>query len=413
MDPVARFLLAVAVILLVAHSCGRLARALGQPQVVGEMTGGLLLGPSALGLASPEAMAWLFPPELLEDLDRVGQLGLVVFMFLLGSELRTDRVGRRRDVAAVVLGSVGLPLAAGAGVAVLFAPLLSPTGLPSPRYVLFVGLAMAITALPVLARILVELGVVDTVPGALSLTAAAVGDAMAWFLLTALLAGGSAAGPIAAPAAALTVTLGLLGAFVCLRPLLALLVTHVRSEQLLAVILTAGAVGFAALTQALDLHPVIGAFVFGAAVPRGAPAIHRVRAQLQGFTVLILLPVFFVGVGLNTAFNLIGVDPMRWLALVVIVVTAVGTKAVGAGGAAVLVGLPRLQALRVGLLMNCRGVTELVVASIGYASGLITQLGFTIFVLVALVTTAMTGPLVRWTWRGAQPVHDHIEPSRS
>jgi Kef-type K+ transport system membrane component KefB len=160
-----------------------------------------------------------------------------------------------------------------------------------------------------------------------------------------------------------------------------------------------GAIAFSALTQMINLHPVIGAFLFGAAVPRNSGAVDRISHQLQGFTLTILLPLFFAGVGLVTSIGLLGSHPGHWLVFAGILIAAQVTKFVGAGGAARLAGLPGNQAVRLGVLMNCRGVTELVIATIGLQYGVINRLGFTILVLIAVITTAVTGPLMRYLIR--------------
>ncbi|MGQ0838774.1 cation:proton antiporter [Actinokineospora sp.] len=398
-DPITRFLLVVAVILLISNLLGELMRRLRQPPVLGEILGGLVLGPSVLGLLWPAGAAWLFPADVLTALEKAAQLGLVIFMFLLGCELRTDRIPRVRAVGAVVFGGMGLPFGAGVAVAVLAQPMLAGAGASTTGYTLFFGLALAITALPVLARILVDLGIEGTTIGALALSAAAIGDGVAWLALTAILAstGSGDAGNVAA-AVGLAASLVLV-TFLVVRHVLAALVARMRSEQLLTTVLVVGAIGFSALTQMINLHPLIGAFLFGAAVPRGTPVVERISRQLQGFTLFILLPLFFAGVGLKTSVGLLGGQADHWLLFIGVLIVAQVTKVIGAGGAARLVGLRPMQAIQVGALMNCRGVTELVIASIGLQYGIINQFGFTILVLVAIVTTAVTGPFMRYLAR--------------
>lgn len=405
-EPITRFLLAVGAILLVSHFCGELLRRLGQPPVLGEIVGGLLLGPSVLGLIWPSGGAWLFSPEVLSNLDRAAQLGLVVFMFLLGCELRTDRIERKSLVGAVVLGGMGLPFVAGIGVAFAASSVLAGAGAPKAGFVLFFALALAITAMPVLARILVDLKIERTGIGALSLTSAAVGDGIAWLTLTLILVGTGVHGSgNVVTTAILAVTLVVVTQVV-VRRVLSRLVTRIESEKVMTVVLLVGAIGFAVLTQMLGLHALLGAFLFGTAVPRDCPIVERISEQLRGFTVVVLLPLFFALVGLSTSIGLLGTDVSHWLLFAGVLVVAQLTKFLGAGGAARLAGLPGRQAIQLGTLMNCRGVTELVVATIGLKYGLVNQLGFTILVLVAVVTTAITGPLMRFLMRREIPEID-------
>ena len=417
-DPVARFLLAVAVVLLVCHLCGELLRRCGQPPVLGEILGGLLLGPSLLGLVWPSARAWLFGPDVLVQLDRAAQLGLVIFMFLLGCELRTDQLRGPRVLGAVVAGSIGLPMLAGMGLALLGAGSLAGTSSSRSGYVLFVGLALAITALPVLGRILLDLRMQGTPTGVIALSAAAIGDGVAWTVLAVILATSQVSGT-----GRMVTTAGLAVAFVlfvalCVRPALAVLDRSLGrrrgdgtdgGDQLLLAALVVGAIGCAAITQLIGLHPVIGAFLFGLAVPRRSVAVQQVGQRVQGFAVAILLPLFFGGVGLHTSVALLGTRPSHWLIFAGVLLAAIGTKIVGAAGGARLGGLPPGQALQIGALMNCRGVTELVVATIGLQYGLIGPLGFTVLVLVAVITTAATGPLMRALLRRQPPTQPPLD----
>ncbi|MFI7452937.1 cation:proton antiporter [Nonomuraea sp. NPDC049714] len=399
-DSLTHFLIAVAVILAVCQALAALARRFGQPPVLGEMVGGLVLGPSMLGAIWPEAEAFLFPQSVIEGLDKTAQLGLVVFVFLLGCELRTDRIERKGMVVATVVGGMALPCLAGMAIVLASGGLFAGTSATPVETMMFVGLAMAVTALPVLARILADLGLERTSVGALSMSAAAIGDGLAWMTLAFLLAGQDAGGQglrnlLLATALVLVTAL-------CVRPLLATLVRRLGSSQSLTVVLISGAIGYAVLTHSIQLHPVVGAFLFGVAVPRDAPAVARVSRQLEGFTLTVLLPLFFAGVGLKMAVGLLGADPLAWLVLVGLSVAAVVTKVVGAGGAVRLAGMPSAEAWRLGFLMNCRGVTELVVLTIGYQANLINQLAYTILVLVGVITTAVTAPLVRWSLRRTQ-----------
>ncbi|MEV6602110.1 cation:proton antiporter [Actinoplanes sp. NPDC051346] len=389
-DPITRFLLAVALILVVSHVLGELMRRIGQPPVLGEIIGGIIIGKSVFGLLWPEAGAWVFQPAVLDSLNKVAQLGLVVFMFLLGCELRTDRIERRGTVAALVAGGTILPLVAGVGIAFLTRSQFQGTS-SSATFVLYFGLALAITAVPVLARILVDLEMEHTRVGVLALSSAAAADGVAWILLTLILAdrSGSMAQSIGYAVALVAFMM------VCVRPALAAVVSRVHAERPLMMILVTGAIAFAGLTQLMHLHPVVGAFLFGVAVPRDSPIIERVSQQLQGFTLMVLLPLLFTSVGLSMSIGLLGSDIGHWLLFLAVLAVALVTKVVGTWVAARGVGLPRQEALQLGALMNCRGVTEIVVASIGLQAGVINELAFTVLVLVAVVTTAVTKPVMR------------------
>ncbi|MGH3802460.1 MAG: cation:proton antiporter [Pseudonocardiaceae bacterium] len=399
-DPIARFLLALALIVLLSHLMGGLLRKLGQPAVIGEIVGGIALGPSVFGALSPAGRAWLFPPDVAAALEMAAQLGLVTFMFLLGCELHVQRArAHRKAVGLVVAGGIGLPFAGGVVIAAMARPAMAgPTQHPM-AYLLFFGLAVSITALPVLARILVDLQLDGSNLGVVCLTSAAIGDGVAWLALTVILAATGVGGTgqaitTAGLAASLTAFVVL-----CVRPTLAWLLRCAARrpavDQLLLPLLLSGAIAFAAAIQLIGLHPVIGAFLFGIAVPRKSAVVARISRQLNGFAVPILLPVFFAGIGLSTSIGLLGGSPAHWLLFGVVLLVASVTKFAGAAGAARLAGMPAGNSLRLGTLMNCRGVTELVVATIGLQYKMINILGFTILVLVALITTAAAGPMMR------------------
>jgi Kef-type K+ transport system membrane component KefB len=393
-EPITQFLLAVVAILLVCHLFGALLRRLGQPAVLGEIIGGLVLGPSVFGALAPTARTWLFPLHILSALDTAAQLGLIVFLFLLGCELRLSAIRRKRVVIGTVVGGTALPFVAGVAVALLAGPAMAGVTGGATTHVLFIGLALSITALPVLARILVDLRIDRTDVGVIALTSAAIGDGITWVVLALItaLAGAS-------DSSQLLPRLGLSVAFVlvmvlCVRPALVVLTKRITSDQSLIAALVIGAVACAALGQVIGLHPMIAAFLFGTLVPRN-DTMARASEHLQGFTITILLPLFFAGVGLNTSLGLIGANLRGWLLFLVVLGAAMAGKIIGAGGGARLAGVPRRPALELGTLMNCRGITELVVASIGLKAGLINTYGFTVLVLVAVITSAMAGIMMR------------------
>lgn len=393
-DPVFLFLLAIAVVLLVAHLFGSIFARLGQPPVLGEILAGIALGPSVLGAVWPAGRDWIFPTAVQHVFAMISQLGLVVFAFLIGCELRTAQLRtRRRVVVGVVAGGMGLPMVTGIALAVLARPVLAIPGTSPVAYALFVGLALSITALPVLARVLGDLKVDGTPLGTLAMASAAVGDGIGWLLLAVItvIAGTGGTGR-------LPMTMELMVAFVAfavlaVRPALRHIVRRADaagSTQLLLPVLFGGALVFGATTQLIGLHAASGAFLFGALVPKDSGQVVRLNQQMQTFTIKILLPVFFVGVGLDVSLSQLSGAPTRWLVFAGLLVAAFATKIIGAGGGARLAGCDRAQARTIGVLMNCRGVTELIVVTIGWQEHLFNSVAFTCFVIIALVTSLVT-----------------------
>jgi len=406
-DQLSRLLTAVTVILLSCHLLGALFARLGQPRVIGEVLGGLFLGPSLLGSVWPAGEHWLFGTDTQNTLSMIAQLGLEMFLFLLGCELHVDKVrARGRTVWSVVLLGMGLPFAVAAAVALTAHSLIMGTNAHLAPYAIFVGLAIAVTALPVLARILVDTGKDGTALGGLALTCAAIGDGITWGALTLVVAATHLNGASDAVAVLAATGVLILVTLLCVRPALAALVRKFEAlpgsdGQALLMVLVAGALGYSALTQLIGLHAAVGAFLFGAIVPRDSALLTRITGMFQGFTLLILLPLFFAGIGLETSVGLLGSSPAHWFYFCLILLVAMLTKVAGAGGGARLAGIPAGSALRVGILMNCRGVTELVVASIGWQDHLINSLGLTILVLMAVLSTVGTVPLLKLVDRRA------------
>jgi Kef-type K+ transport system membrane component KefB len=388
-------MVAVVVVLVVCHACGELLRRCGQPRVIGEIVGGLLLGPSVLGQVWPHAA--LFPADIVVQLDRVAQLGLIFFMASLGG-LRCGAAIGRRVVSWVTAGSLGVPLAGGALIGSASGAALAGRGAPPVACAVFFGLALAVTALPVLGRILVDQGLAQTTVGVVAISAAAIGDLLVWATLPLLLI---AAGGGTTP----WTTTTWLGLVVLVAAVPVIRWAVVRSQWLTGadvgdgdrrtlLILIVGALGLGTAAELGGLHPAIGAFVFGLTIPAQAARIRRVLRRLQEITLVVLLPLFFAGVGLRTSVTLL-TTPGQWSLFAAVLLVAVSTKIIGAGVGARLAGLPAADAWRTGVLMNCRGVTELIVSVIGLQHGLISPLGFTVLVLVAAITTTITTPLLR------------------
>ncbi|MFD8980013.1 cation:proton antiporter [Streptomyces sp. NPDC059564] len=395
-------LVALAVVVLACGAGGALARRLGQPAVVGEIAVGILLGPSLLGWAWPEGQRWLLPGEVLPYLGVLGDLGLIAFMFLVGLELDLGLLrGQGRAVVAVSQASVWVPLGCGGLLGLGLYGSFAPEGVGRAEFALFVAVALSVTAFPVLARILTEQGLYGTPVGALAMACAAVVDVVAWCLLAVVVAvaGGGGAGAGLGRAA-------LAGVFVAgmwwgVRPLLG------RAARWrwrpgrgagggVVVALFGGLCLAAYATDALGVHALFGAFVFGAVVPRGVKGVERAAERMRDFAVPVLLPLFFVGSGLRTDVGALGAGGGGgWLWAAAVLAVAVAAKWGSATAAALAAGRGRRDAVLLGALMNCRGVTELVVLNVGLGLGVIGVELFTVLVLMALVTTAVTGPVAR------------------
>lgn len=401
-----RLLIATAAVVALAAAGGALARRLDQPPVVGELAAGMVLGPSVFGALLPGTQHWLFPANVLPYLDALAQFGVVFFMFLVGAELSP---GALRDAGrrAVTLGhaSIALPFLAGVAVAWLLRGRYQPAGLGTLPFLLFVGLAFAITAFPVLARILADRGLLRTPLGATAMTAAGVGDVTAWCLLAAVIAIVRGSSLLAAvPAIVLTVAFAavMLGA---VRPLLALALARAeRGASRVAAMagLVCLVLAAAVVTDRIGVHPIFGAFLAGVVMPRGSGLVAELTSKIEGITLWLMLPLFFVSIGLHTRLgSLAGAG--QWLLCLLIIAVAVLSKLVGTGLAVRVAGGTASESLALGVLMNCRGLTELVVLNLGLQLGVLSPRLFAMFVVMALVTTAMTGPLLRLVLRTGRP----------
>ncbi|HTJ39005.1 MAG TPA: cation:proton antiporter [Dactylosporangium sp.] len=390
-DPFARLLVALPVVLAACYLAGRLARRAGQPEVIGEIVAGVLLGPSLLGLVWPAGFAWLFPPAVVTAVNTLAQLGLIFFMYLVGTEMNLDSV-RRRGLVAATVSQVNLALPALCGIALALGMYPSfGEGVGFVPFGLFLAVAMSVTAFPVLARILTDRGLTETPLGALALTCAAIGDVVAWCVLTVVTAFARNGDP-----SAVIVTIALTLAFAAamifaVRPLLARLLSGLTPAATLPILL--GGVMLSALaTNEIGIHPIFGAFLFGVIAPRALPSVTEASHRMHSVTVTLLLPLFFVYTGLHTRFGLIGTDARRWAWCALIVAVAVLSKWGGTAVAARLTGTDWRESLSLGALMNCRGLTELVVLNIGLQLGVISPTLFSMLVMMTLVSTIATGP---------------------
>ena len=392
-------ILQVAVVLLVARAVGFLFRRIHQPQVVGEMAAGILLGPSLLGWLAPDLSATLFPPASLGYLGTLSQVGLLFFMFLVGLEF-DPKLLRGRGQAALVTSHVSIiaPFCLGAALALYLYPRLSDDSVSFTGFALFMGAAMSVTAFPVLARILTERNLLHTRVGAITIACAAVDDVTAWTILAFVVA-------IVRASAVETPLWVTLGGTLVYMVLMVLLVRralgwlesfyHSRGrltqDMVAAVLLLLLASAFA--TEWLGIHALFGAFALGAVMPKDPGFVHELREKLEDVTVVFLLPLFFAFTGLRTSIGLVsGVE--LWTQAALIMAVAVVGKFGGSTLAARATGLSWQEAGALGVLMNTRGLMELVILTIGLELGVISPALFTMMVLMALVTTFMTTPLL-------------------
>ncbi|MBN9143169.1 MULTISPECIES: cation:proton antiporter [unclassified Novosphingobium] len=392
------FFLAMACILAASRVVGWAARRfLGQPQVVGEMIAGVLLGPSLLGWLAPGVEAMLFPPELKKILYVGAQLGVGLYMFLVGLTFSREefRLNAGR-AAAVSVAGMAAPFAAAAAMAPW---LIAQNGLFMPHVgvaqaSLFLGAAIAITAFPMLARIIHEQGLAGTRMGTLSLAAGAIGDAGAWVVMALVLASLGAGPAVAVKAAGGGLAFALVMALVAPR-LLAPLGHRAEAQGMDDGLLTLVLGLFLLCAWAMDacgMHAVFGGFLLGTAMPRGALA-EGLRARLEPFATTFLLPMFFTFSGLNTQLQVLGK-----LDLVLVTLAIMAAAVLAKGGACYLAarlsGEDNRSALGIGALMNARGLMELIIINIGLQAGIIGPGLFAILVLMAIVTTLMASPLL-------------------
>ena len=392
-------LLQIVVILGTARLLGFLLRYFGQASVIGEMAAGFVVGPVVFGALAPELHAHIFAPQSLGMLNGLSQLGLVLFMFIVGAELRLPSGVQRQLFAAGRIGvfSVIVPMVLGLPMAALLYDSLAPAGVAFWPFALFMAASVSITAFPVMARILKDRGMTHTTVGRLGLTGAAVADVLAWVMLAAVLILASSTGEwsqLARTVGGLAVLVAVL--FLGLKPLLARVIqryaSNGRPEGALLATLLIGTFASAYITDLLGVHAVFGAFVFGACLPRDDRLLAALIERIEHVAILILMPIFFALAGLNTtpdAFVGTGLG-----ALLLILGVAIAGKLVGSAVAARFAGQSWRTSLAVGSLMNARGMMELIAIKVGLDIGVIGPDLFTMLMVMAIVTTVMTGPLL-------------------
>jgi len=397
--PLPRLILQLLVIVLVARAFGYLARRVGQTPVIGEIAAGVLLGPSLLGWMAPGASAYLFPVASLPILQLLSQIGVLLFMFVIGVELEPAYLrGKAHTAIAVSHFSIVIPFTLGVALSLALYTQYAAPGVPFHAFALFCGIAMSITAFPVLARILEERHLSQTPLGTTAITCAAVDDVTAWSILAFVVAITTAGGAMETLLAivALSVMFVLVMIFVC-RPLLQRVLNPDRigdalSKEHIAIVLLV-LLSSAFVTEIIGIHALFGAFVAGVIMPVGGTFRAALRLRLESISAVFLLPLFFVYTGLRTQIGLVD-DVASWGICLAIILVATTGKLGGTVLAGRWTGLSWRDSVALGALMNTRGLMELIALNVGYDLGILSPEIFAMMVLMALVTTAMTGPLV-------------------
>jgi Kef-type K+ transport system membrane component KefB len=395
-NPLAVLLLQIIVIIAFARLFGYFFKKIGQPAVIGEIVAGIVLGPSILAVVSPPVSHFLFPAASLVNLQFLSQVGLILFMFVIGMELELRAI-RNQAYGAIIVShtSIIVPFALGMGLAYFLYGSSAPAGISFLSFSLFMGIAMSITAFPVLARILQEKGLTKTELGTMAITSAAVGDLTAWFILAAVIAivkAGSSSSVLYSLSMT-TVYIGIM--FFFIRPLLHRLgniYTHQENRRkaviagiFLILLLSSYA------TEILGLHALFGAFLAGVIMPMSLNFRKIVTDKIEDVSIVLLLPLFFAFNGLRTQIGLLNHSHL-WIVCGWVILVAIVGKFGGSALSARVVGQSWKNSLSIGVLMNTRGLMELIVLNIGYDLGILSPEIFTMMVLMALITTFITSP---------------------
>ncbi|HOZ74479.1 MAG TPA: cation:proton antiporter [Flavobacterium sp.] len=394
--PLAILLAQIITIIIVARFFGWMFRKIGQPSVIGEIIAGIVLGPSLVGMYFPEFSQALFPAESLGNLQFLSQIGLILFMFVIGMELDLKVLQNKAKEAVVIShASIVIPFALGVGLAYFIYYRFAPESIEFLSFSLFMGIAMSITAFPVLARIVQERGIHKTRLGTIVITCAAADDITAWCILAAVIAivkAGSFVSSLYTIGLALTYV-GLM--MYVVKPFLKrigdLYSTKSKLSKPVVAIFFLTLIFSSYATEVIGIHALFGAFMTGAIMPDQAKFRAIFIGKVEDVSVILLLPLFFVFTGLRTQIGLLN-DPYLWKVTGLIILVAVVGKFLGSALAARFVGQNWQDSLTIGALMNTRGLMELIVLNIGFDLGVLTSEVFTMMVIMALVTTFMTGP---------------------
>ena len=391
-------LMAMAAVIVVGRLLAPIFRAVGQPPVIGEVIAGIVLGPSLLGRLSPDAFGYLLPADVAPFLGIVAQLGVILYMFLVGLELNPDVVRQRVHAAVTTsLASILLPFALGWVLAVYLYPRFASSDVAFTHFALFVGVAMSITAFPVLARILTDRGMSRTELGVLALSCAAVDDITAWCLLAFIVGIVQATG--GGVVLVILMTLAFIAfMFTVVRPIAVRVARQVEdrdpSHATIAMVVVA-VLAAALATEGIGVHAIFGAFLLGTVIPHDSRLARVVTERFEDPVTILLLPAFFAFTGMRTQIDL--VTGSEWLVVALIIGVATAGKFGGTLLGARVSGLGWRNAAGLGILMNTRGLMELIVLNLGLDLGVISPKLYTMMVLMALATTIATTPVLRLT----------------
>ncbi|MBS0032323.1 cation:proton antiporter domain-containing protein [Chitinophaga sp. 22321] len=395
--PLGLLLLQIIVIMLVARLFGVIANKLRQPAVVGEIIAGVLLGPSLLGWAMPAFSGFLFPVESLKSLQFLSQIGLAFFMFIVGMELDINKIRHKaHDAVMISHASIIVPFFLGVWLAYFLFTRFAPPHVSFLSFALFMGIAMSITAFPVLARIVQERKLTHTPLGIMAITCAAADDITAWCILAVVVAIVNAGGLLSALVTILLAIVFVAVMLLAVRPWLGktMKAQMDKGRQKAAVSLVFFILLIAAwLAEVIGIHALFGAFLAGVIMPPAANIKQLLTDKLEDVSVMLLLPIFFVFTGLRTHIGLLNQGDL-WMVFGMIMLVAVAGKFGGSTFTAKLMGQTWRQSVSIGALMNTRGLMELVVLNIGFDLGILSPEIFAMLVLMALATTFMTGPLL-------------------
>jgi Kef-type K+ transport system membrane component KefB len=397
-DVLFHVLLALVAIILTGRWLGKLCLYIGQPRVIGEIVAGIVLGPSLLGRVWPEATAFLLPSEVAPSLRIIAEVGVILYMFLIGLELNAGILrSRAHATIAISHASIVTPFLLGALLALWLYEPLAPAGVPFTSFALFMGVAMSITAFPVLARILTDRRIETTELGVVALSCAAIDDATAWCLLAFVV--GVAQSEVDGAVQTVALALGYIALMLLVIRALALRyfgpASPKQPRRRMAVWVLVALLLSALVAEWIGIHAIFGAFLLGAIIPHNSEVARDFSEKLEDIVKILLLPAFFAYSGMRTQIGLVS-SGQEWLMCAVIILVATLGKFGGTLVAARLTGLSWTMASSLGILMNTRGLMELIVLNIGLELGVISPLLFAMMVVMALVTTMATTPVLHF-----------------